>query len=88
MGLGSLLKAFKRQRPDAATIERVKGWTRAALHPGEGTVAVNEIVCADPACPGYETVVLIMAPGQKTRAVKVQKPVEEVTEQDIRDALV
>jgi hypothetical protein len=29
-----------------------------------------------------------MAPGQKTRAYKVSKAAEEVTEQDIRDALV
>jgi hypothetical protein len=88
MGLGSLLSAFKRSSPDGAAIERVKGWARMALDLEDVTLAVNEIVCADPACPGYETVVLIMAPGRKTRALKVQKPVGEVTEQDIRDALV
>jgi hypothetical protein len=88
LALAALLKAFKRHRPDGATVERVKGWTRAALSLGDGALLVNEIVCADPACPGFETVVLIMAPGQKTRALKVRKALEEVTEQDIRDALV
>lgn len=88
MGLGNILRSFKRRRPDEDAMERIKGWTRAALSLGEGALAVNEIVCADPACPGYETVVLIMAPGQRTRAVKVPKPLAEVTEQDIRDALV
>jgi hypothetical protein len=28
-----------------------------------------------------------MEPGRKTRALKVAKPLDEVTEQDIRDAL-
>jgi hypothetical protein len=28
-----------------------------------------------------------MEPGRKTRALKVMKPLNEVTEQDIRDAL-
>ena len=71
---------------DRSETERVKALTRALL--GDGTdVTVSEIVCLDPACPGTETVMLIMAAGQKTRAAKVQKPAAEVTEPDVRGAL-
>lgn len=52
----------------------------------EATVAVNEIVCADPACPGLETVVLVMEPGRRTRALKVTKAAVDVTEEDLAAA--
>jgi hypothetical protein len=76
-------------KPDREILNRVKGWAAATLESGPATaITVNEIVCTDPSCPGIETVVLVMAPGQKTRAYKVSKAADEVTEQDIRDALV
>ena len=89
MRLGAFLKdAFGRSNPDRQAIQQVKDWTRAALRASEDTAfAVNEIVCADPGCPGIETVILVMEPGAKTRACKVQKPLNDVTEQDLRDAL-
>lgn len=63
---------------------RIKAETRALLAlPEAAAVAVNEILCADPACPGTETVILVMEPGRKTRAFKVQAAMAEVT----RDAL-
>lgn len=89
----SRLSAFLRgtfgmPKPDREAIERVKAWARAALQPHPDTAfAVNEIACTDPSCPGIETVVLVMEPGVKTRAFKVAKPLDEVTEQDIGDAL-
>jgi hypothetical protein len=87
--LASYLKrAFGRPAADRDAIERVKGWTRAALGAGPDTnFAVNEIACTDPACPGVETVILVMEPGVKTRAVKIQKSLDAVTEPDIRGAL-
>lgn len=75
--------------PGGATAARIKEWVRSAAElPGDAAIAVNEIACMDPVCPGVETVVLVMAPGRKTRAYKVAKAMGEVTEQDIRDALV
>ena len=69
-------------------IDRVKGWARDALGASPETAfAVNEIACTDPACPGVETVILIMEPGVRTRAVKVGKALHDVTEPDIRQAL-
>jgi hypothetical protein len=83
-----LRNAFGGSRTDPEAVARVKGWVHGVLKAGTGTaLAVNEIACTDPSCPGVETVVLIMEPGRKTRACKVQKPVDAVTEQDIREAL-
>jgi hypothetical protein len=82
-----LRNAFGGSRTDPEAVERVKAWMRAALGSADAALAVNEIACTDPSCPGVETVVLIMEPGRKTRACKVQKPVDAVTEEDIREAL-
>ena|SRR5215213_4645079 len=75
-------------RVDAEAVRRVKAWTAAALQAGPDTaLAVNEIACTDPSCPGVETIILVMEPGRRTRACKVGKSLDDVTEQDIRDAL-
>ena len=80
--------SFGMPKPDREAVERVKDLARRVLPvPAETAFAVNEIACNDPACPGIETVILVMEPGRKTRALKVAKPLDEVTEQDIRDAL-
>jgi hypothetical protein len=77
-----------RPRPDADAVARVKGWALAILAASpETAVTVSEIVCLDPGCPGTETVILVMEPGRKTRAAKVAKPVDEVTEADVAASL-
>ena len=88
MRLGRLFGRGAAPRP-TAEIARIKDRARAA-RPGlaEASFTVNEIACLDPACPGIETVVLIFIPGRKTQACKVQKPMVEVTEQDVREAIV
>ena len=68
---------FGLPKPDREAIERVKEMARKALRASPETAfAVNEIACNDPGCPGIETVILVMEPGQKTRAIKVQKTLE------------
>lgn len=68
--------------------ERLLTWTRAAAGlEVDAVVKVNEIVCADPACPGMETILLLMPAGLPSRAVKVGKPMAEVTDDDVRQAL-
>lgn len=87
--LTTFLRGFGAAKPAPETIARIKEWTAASLGlSDEITLAVNEIACTDPACPGVETVILVMAVGRKTRAYKVGKPIEEVTEQDVAAALV
>ena len=51
------------------------------------SVSVNEIACRDPACPGVETIILVMVPGQRARACKVAKILDDVTEADVREAV-
>ncbi len=86
---GGLLRGtFGLPKPDREAVERVKELARAVLQVSPDTAfAVNEITCNDPGCPGLETVILVMEPGKKTRALKVQKTLDEITEQDIRDVL-
>lgn len=85
---GAFLRgSFGFPKPDREAVERVKGLARTALAASpETSFAVNEIACNDPGCPGLETVILVMEPGQKTRALKIQKPLDEITEQDILTA--
>jgi hypothetical protein len=85
---GFLRGTFGLPKPDREAVERVKELARTALQASPETAfAVNEIVCNDPGCPGLETVILVMEPGRKTRAIKVQKTLDEIMEQDIRDML-
>ncbi len=73
---------------DKAALARVKEMVRTLLALSDDvTVSVNEIVCADPACPGSETIILVMAPGQRTKAYKVQMQAADVTDEAIRSAL-
>jgi hypothetical protein len=83
---GAFLRgSFGLPKPDREAVERVKALARAALGSPDTAFAVNEIACTDPGCPGVETVILVMVPGSRTQAFKVQKPLDEVTEQDIRE---
>lgn len=88
MRFGAFLKGVTdRQKPDAAAVERIRNWCRASGEAPPGTTfAINEIACTDPGCPGIETVILVMEPGRKTRAHKVAKPLDAVTEPDVRAA--
>ena len=87
-GWSNLLR-LKGSKPEPEAVARIKACVLDLLSPPTGTaLAVNEIACLDPACPGLETVILVMEPGRKTRAYKVAKALDAVTEQDIREALV
>ena len=75
-------------REQIAATEAIRGWVRAGLSlPPDTAIAVNEIVCTDPSCPGTETVMLIMVPGRKTQAAKVDSELVEVTEVQVIEAL-
>ncbi|WP_420103784.1 hypothetical protein [Bosea sp. (in: a-proteobacteria)] len=71
-----------------AQAERIKSAVRRLLAlPEQASVAVNEIICADPACPGSETVILVMRPGARTQACKLQLAMTEVTDAALAEAL-
>ncbi len=75
-------------KPDAQAVARIKDKVRLILGlPEDVAIAVNEIICADPTCPGMETVILIMEPGTKTVAVKVQAAIESVSDEALTAAV-
>lgn len=93
MRLGLFGKAGARKGGDAkaeakAATEQLKAQVRMLLGLSETTaIAVNEILCADPGCPGTETVILVMEPGAKTIAFKLQMAMAEVTPQALAEVL-
>ncbi len=89
MKLGGIWKAGSgATRVDPAITARIRDWTRAILAlDDDATVSVNEIICADPACPGSETVILVMIPGRRTKAYKVAAAMAEATEAIVKTAL-
>jgi hypothetical protein len=80
MRLGLFGKSAADKARDAGDAARIKADVRALLGlPEAAAIAVNEILCADPACPGTETVILVMNPGEKTKAFKAQMAMAELT---------
>jgi hypothetical protein len=53
----------------------------------DAVVSVSEHDCGEPTCRGVRTVILIMRPGQPTKAIKIDKPLEAVTAADLSNAL-
>lgn len=79
LGLFGKRDAAEGKAAAAADASRIKAEIRARLRlPEAAAIAVNEIICADPSCPGTETVILVMNPGEKTRAYKAQMPMAEL----------
>jgi hypothetical protein len=78
----------RKERPESQALAQIKAWMRELSGVSEGTViSANEIICADPSCPGAETVILVMEPGRATRALKVSLAAEEVTREDLIAAI-
>lgn len=78
----------KKPPRDEAALVRLRNWARAALHDPAGLeLTISEIECADPACPGLETLILVMRAGEATQAVKIKKPISEIGEADVVEAV-
>jgi hypothetical protein len=87
-GWRAWLSVFRPQRIEPEAVSRIRGWAQAAIGDIQGvSISVNEIACRDPACPGVETIILVMAPGQRTRACKISKTLEDATEAEVREAV-
>lgn len=86
-----MLLSLKEWRARAADQAEARAEIRARIARifglGEAdALTVNEIACTDPGCPDAETVVLLMRDGQPTRAVKLPRPMRDVTDIDIETA--
>jgi hypothetical protein len=61
---------------------------RAILGVGEETIVrVFADDCRESQCSGAQTIILIMSPGQRTRAERIDKPVDSVTRADLNNVL-
>jgi hypothetical protein len=86
----ALFGRFTRKSDPVEDVRRmvIKGWVEASLGADPPlTLTISEIDCGEPACPGFETIILVMREGEATQAVKVKKPMGEVREADVRDAV-
>jgi hypothetical protein len=79
---------FKRRpAPPSPARELIRHWVETALGKEPALeLTISEIDCGDLACPGLETIILVMREGEATQAVKIRKPMETVTEADIQEA--
>ena len=69
-------------------VRELKEHARTAINADDETiVTVSESDCGDPLCGGARTIVLIMHPRRPTEAVKIDKPLEQITQTDLSDAL-
>ena len=80
---------FRKKAPrDEAALARIRGWVAAALGDPAGLdLTISEVDCADPACPGLETFILVLRAGEATQAVKVKKPIPDIEEADVVEAV-
>jgi hypothetical protein len=77
----------KTPTPDAAHKERVRVMAEAILGPDGLALTISEVECADPTCPGLETILLVMRDNEPTQAVKIRKPIAEIQDVDLKKAL-
>jgi hypothetical protein len=67
---------------------KLKEHARTAINADDETiVTISERDCGDPGCGGARTIVLIMHPRRPTEAVAIDKPLEQITQTDLSDAL-
>ena len=67
---------------------KLKEHARRAINADDETiVTISERDCGDPGCGGARTIVLIMHPRRPTEAVKIDKPLEQITQTDLSNAL-
>jgi hypothetical protein len=70
------------------TVRELKAHARTAINADDETiVTLSERDCGDPACGGARTIVLIMHPRRPAEAVRIDKPLEQITQADLFDAL-
>jgi hypothetical protein len=72
----------------SAAIRNIKVAARLLFEADEDdAVVVNELRCTEPGCPPIETVVALLRAGSEPRQIRVYKPVAEVSEDDLREAI-
>jgi hypothetical protein len=69
-------------------MDRLKAITRELFDlPEDIVVSVCELACCKPGCADVETVVALLAPGEKPRVVRFPKPLREINVVELAAAL-
>jgi hypothetical protein len=69
-------------------VRELKEHARTAINADDETVVtISERDCGDPGCGGARTIVLIMHPRRPTEAVGIDKPLAQITQIDLSNAL-
>lgn len=64
--------------------QRIKALAREYLHvPESATVMVSELHCHEDGCPDVETVIAVMAGENERRTWKIDKPMADISPEDI-----
>lgn len=81
-------KMFAPRGRSSGRAAEIKVWVSEHLGLGENDlVSVAELTCHEPGCPPVETVVTVHRDDGDRGSWKVHKPMSEVCEPDINDAL-
>jgi hypothetical protein len=82
---------FRRKRSDSRTDAAIELTlqARAILDVDDDTVvSISQHDCDEPGCcGGARTIVLVLRPGHPTKGIKIEKPIESVTRDDLSEAL-
>ena len=79
---------FRKKPPrDDDALARLRGWIMSELGEPAPTLTISEIECGDPACPGLETIILVMREGAATQAMRIRKPMAGISAADVQTAL-
>lgn len=86
--MNRLENPFAPRRALPERTRQIKDWVRELCNLGEETiVSITELTCRDEQCPGIETVIGIMRPGEKIEALRIHSPLAEVTKEDLAAAV-
>jgi len=70
-----------------AYIRSIKTWTGAHVTLGpDDIISVSELACAEPDCPPYETIIVIVRVDGTAARMRVHKAMADVSESDVIEA--
>jgi hypothetical protein len=79
---------FAPRKRSSGRAAKIKVWVSKQLELGENDlVSVAELTCLEPDCPPVETVVTVHHNDVARGSWKIHKPISEVCQLDINDAL-
>ena len=88
MGMAAAFFARKTSNRQTSAALELKEHARTVINADDETVvSISERDCGDPGCGGVRTIVLILHPRRPAEAVKIDKPLEQITQTDLFDAL-